>query len=64
MTLAEILGLLTVENLIAVVQGLGLVVAGASAIAAVTPTPEDDKLVGKALKVINFLALNIGKAKR
>jgi hypothetical protein len=64
MTIAEILGLLTVENLIAVVQGLALIVAGASAIAAVTPTPKDDEFIGKILKMVNALALNVGKAKR
>lgn len=39
------------------------VVAFASTIAAVTPTPKDDEIVKKVYKVIDFLALNIGKAK-
>lgn len=39
------------------------VVAAASAIAAVTPTPEDDRWVGKAYRMIDMLALNIGFAK-
>jgi hypothetical protein len=38
-------------------------VALASAIAALTPTPKDDSWVGKIYKVIDLLALNVGKAK-
>tara|TARA_R100000951_G_C2601303_1_gene168260 strand:- start:404 stop:580 length:177 start_codon:yes stop_codon:yes gene_type:complete len=40
------------------------VIAAASAIAALTPTPKDDTFVGKAYKVINWLALNIFNAKK
>lgn len=39
------------------------VVATASAIAALTPTPLDDTWVGKAYRIIDWLALNIGRAK-
>ena len=39
------------------------VVTAASAIAAVTPTPKDDIRVGKLYKLIDLLAMNIGKAK-
>ena len=39
------------------------IIAAASAIAALTPTPKDDTIVGKAYKVINWLALNIFNAK-
>ena len=39
------------------------VVAVASAIAALTPTPKDDTIVGKVYKVVDWLALNVGKAK-
>ena len=39
------------------------IIAIASLVAAVTPTPEGDKFLGKLYKVIDFLALNIGKAK-
>ena len=38
-------------------------VALASAITAVTPTPRDDKLVGKAYKYLEYFALVVGKAK-
>jgi len=39
------------------------IIAIASLVAAVTPTPKGDELLGKLYKVIDFLALNIGKAK-
>lgn len=39
-------------------------VALASAIAAATPTPKKGTLFAKVYSVIDFLALNIGKAKQ
>jgi hypothetical protein len=39
------------------------VVTLASAIAAATPTPKEGSLWAKVYKVIDFLAINIGKAK-
>jgi|TARA_R100000084_G_C4551266_1_gene100164 hypothetical protein len=36
----------------------------ASAICALTPTKKDDEILAKVYKVLEFLALNIGKAKR
>jgi len=40
------------------------VVALASIICALTPTPKDDAMIGKLYKLIEMLALNIGKAKK
>tara|TARA_R110002020_G_scaffold22733_1_gene76430 strand:- start:1526 stop:1702 length:177 start_codon:yes stop_codon:yes gene_type:complete len=51
------------ENKEALISILTGVVALASAIAALTPTPKDDTIVGKIYKVIDLLALNVGKAK-
>ena len=48
------------DALIGIITG---VVALASAIAALTPTPRDDGWVSKAYKLIDLLALNVGKAK-
>lgn len=48
------------DGILAVLTGA---VALASAIAALTPTPSDDTVVGKLYKLIDWLALNIGKAK-
>ena len=39
------------------------IVAAASAVTAMTPTPRDDALLGKIYQVIELLALNIGHAK-
>ena len=39
------------------------VVAAASAIAALTPTPKDDGLFKKIYGLLDMLALNVGKAK-
>jgi hypothetical protein len=38
--------------------------AAASAIVALTPTPKDDQIVGKIYKLIETLALVVGKAKQ
>ena len=38
-------------------------VASASGIAALTPTPKDDAIFAKLYSVLDFLALNFGKAK-
>jgi hypothetical protein len=46
-----------------IIAALTAVVAAASAIAAITPTPKDDSIAAKAYKVVDWLALNIGKAK-
>lgn len=40
------------------------IVALASAIAAATPTPKEGSIAAKVYKVIDFLAMNIGKAKQ
>tara|TARA_R110000772_G_scaffold1416_1_gene4841 strand:- start:142 stop:315 length:174 start_codon:yes stop_codon:yes gene_type:complete len=46
-----------------IISILALIVTGASLIAASTPTPKDDVWIGKLYKLIDALALNIGKAK-
>jgi hypothetical protein len=40
------------------------VIAVCSLIAAMTPTPKDDVWIGKAYKLLEILALNVGKAKQ
>ena len=42
---------------------ISLIITVASSIAAVTPTPKDDKFIGKLYKIVDVCALNIGKAK-
>ena len=46
-----------------IVMTITIVVTVSSMIAAMTPTPKDDIWIGKLYKVIDLLALNIGKAK-
>ena len=46
-----------------IVMIITIIVTASSMIAAMTPTPKDDIWIGKLYKVIDLLALNIGKAK-
>ena len=43
------------------IQALMALVTGATALTAMTPTKVDDRIVSKALKVLNILAGNIGR---
>jgi|TARA_R110002153_G_scaffold157997_1_gene310039 hypothetical protein len=52
-----------VANSDSIIFALTSIVAAASAVASLTPTPKDDGLVAKAYKIVDWLALNIGKAK-
>jgi|TARA_R110002153_G_scaffold110761_2_gene252247 hypothetical protein len=52
-----------ISNVDGILLVLSSVVAAASAIAALTPTPKDDGIASKAYKIIDWLALNVGKAK-
>ena len=56
----------TLLNLISEQPWFGIVtavIALASAIAAATPTPKEGTVLAKLYFIIDFLALNIGKAK-
>jgi len=55
---------MTIEQIYMYVQIASLVISVASAIAALTPTPKDDLWIGKVYKIIDILALNVGKAKQ
>lgn len=46
-----------------ILQTAFAIVALASAIAAMTPTPADDTIVGRIYRVLEWLALNVGRAK-
>ena len=50
--------------MIDLIMWITTIIAVASLIAASTPTPKDDKWIGKFYKFIDLLALNIGKAKQ
>ena len=46
-----------------IINALTAIVTGASALAALTPTPKDDTFLGKVYKLVDWLALNVGKSK-
>lgn len=50
-------------NWFEILEVASLVVAAAAAIAALTPTPKDDGVIKTIRKVVDALALNVGKAK-
>ena len=52
-----------IQWLIVIVKIAPWVVMGCSAIAALTPTPVDDGIVKKMYTVMDWFALNIGRAK-
>jgi hypothetical protein len=52
-----------VANVDSILFAVSAVVAAASAVAALTPTPKDNSIVAKAYKVLDWVALNVGKAK-
>jgi|TARA_B100000508_G_scaffold46295_1_gene36116 hypothetical protein len=49
--------------IIVIVKVIPWLVMGASAVAALTPTPVDDGIVKKMYTVLDWFALNVGKAK-
>ena len=51
------------DTILKIVGVVPWIVSICSMVAALTPTPVDDNLVGKAYKIIDWFALNIGKAK-
>ena len=51
------------DFLMNLVQGVTAVIATASIIAAVTPTPKDDKWIGKLYALLDLAAKNVGFAK-
>jgi len=51
------------DTILKIVGVVPWIISICSMIAAMTPTPLDDNLVGKAYKVIDWFAINIGKAK-
>ena len=52
------------NTLMMILESLPYVIAAASAVSAVTPTPKDDGIVKKIYKIIDILAINFGYAKQ
>ena len=55
---------LFLDTLIGWIEPLLAVIGAASAVAAATPTQKDDKIVGKIVRIVDFLALNVGNIRR
>ena len=53
-----------IENAESLLSTLVTIIAAASAVAALTPTPKDDTWLSTAYKLVDWLALNVGKAKQ
>tara|TARA_R110002012_G_scaffold225612_1_gene397579 strand:- start:438 stop:614 length:177 start_codon:yes stop_codon:yes gene_type:complete len=51
------------NTIITIITIVPWIISICSLVAALTPTPADDKLVGKLYRVIDWFAINIGKAK-
>ncbi len=51
------------DMIVNLVGWIAIIVTVASLITALTPTPKDNAWMGKIYKIIETLALNIGKAK-
>lgn len=52
------------ENWESVLAVITAVIAVASAVSAMTDTPKDDAIVSKIKRLIDAMALNVGKAKK
>jgi len=50
-------------NWFEIIEVVSLFIAAAAALAAMTPTPKDDSVLKALRKVVDVLALNVGKAK-
>ena len=51
------------DVIVSIVTWVTAIVTISSIIAASTPTPKDDIWIGKIYKLIDMLAINVGKAK-
>jgi hypothetical protein len=51
------------DTILKIIGVVPWIISICSMVAAITPTPVDDNLVGKAYKIIDWFAINIGQAK-
>ena len=61
--MTELLTTLAALDFTGIVAGLLAIIGGAAILATMTPTPKDDAILAKIKKVLDFVAMNIGKAK-
>jgi|TARA_R100000234_G_scaffold80826_1_gene50758 hypothetical protein len=51
------------DLILKLIQIVPWIISAASLIAAITPTPKDDILIGKVYKILDWCAINVGRAK-
>tara|TARA_R100000234_G_scaffold23231_1_gene13206 strand:- start:3602 stop:3769 length:168 start_codon:yes stop_codon:yes gene_type:complete len=51
------------DTILKIIQLAPWIISGASLICALTPTPKDDEFISKIYKMIDWCAINVGKAK-
>ena len=51
-------------DIMGIIGYVTMIVTVASLVAASTPTPKDDVWIGKLYKLIDLLAINVGKSKQ
>ena len=49
------------DNYLEIFAAVGVFLTFATAVAKLTPTPKDDKIVAKAVKFFNFFSVSLGK---
>ena len=52
-----------IDSILTIIQIAPWVISGAALICALTPTPTDDEIIGKIYKLIDWCAINVGRAK-
>ena len=52
-----------IDFILKLIQIVPYVIAAASLVASLTPTPKDDKFIGKVYRLLDWAALNVGRAK-
>ena len=51
------------DLILKIIQIAPWIISGASLVCALTLTPKDDQILGKVYKLIDWCAINVGKAK-
>jgi hypothetical protein len=59
----EIIGQILALDWVSILEAMLMVIGGAATIAAMTPTPKDDGILAKMKGVLDFVAMNVLKAK-
>ena len=52
-----------IDFILKLIQIVPYIIAAASLVASLTPTPKDDKFIGKVYRLLDWAALNVGRSK-